>query len=77
MLADIRELPDGLVIRGNGGLRGARVSGCGDHRIVMSLAVAGLAAQGETVIDGAEDAGVTWPGFIPSLQAIGADFTLR
>ena len=76
MGADIRELPDGLVIRGKGGLHGARVSGCGDHRIVMSLAVAGLAARGETVIDGAEDAGVTWPGFISSLQALGAAFTL-
>ena len=77
MGADVSELPDGLVIRGNGGLHGARVSGCGDHRIVMSLAVAGLAARGETVIDGAEDAGVTWPEFIPALQSLGAAFTLR
>ena len=76
MGAEVEELPDGMVIRGRGKLRGARLSGCGDHRIVMSLAVAGLVAEGETAIEGAEDAGVTWPDFIPAFQALGADFTL-
>lgn len=43
----------GLVIRG-GGLRGAAVDSFGDHRTAMSLAVAGLLADGETRIRGAE-----------------------
>lgn len=42
----------------------------------MALAVAGLAADGETVIDGAEAASVTYPDFIRDFQNIGADFTV-
>jgi len=76
MGADVEELPDGMVIRGGSGLHGARLSGCGDHRIVMSLAVAALAAEGASVIEGAEDAGVTWPEFIPSFLRCGAEFFL-
>jgi len=72
MGADIEELPDGLVVRG-GDLRGAHVNGHGDHRVVMALAVAGLAAGGETVIDTAESAAVTFPGFRSLMNSIGAD----
>ncbi len=72
MGADINELPDGLVIRG-GALRGARVNGRHDHRAVMALAVAGLAARGETVVETAESAAVTFPGFRDLMASIGAD----
>ncbi len=72
MGADIDELPDGLVIRG-GALRGARVNGRHDHRAVMALAVAGLAARGETVVETAESAAVTFPGFRELMASIGAD----
>ena len=75
MGADIEELPDGMIIRG-GRLHGAEVSSFADHRIAMALAVAGLAADGETVIDGAEAASVTYPDFIRDFQNIGADFTV-
>ncbi len=75
MGADVEELSDGLIVRG-GKLRGAAVDGYGDHRIVMALAVAGLAASGETRIAGAEAASVTYPGFVRDFQALGADFTL-
>lgn len=56
-------LPDGFVVRGEGRLRGARVDAHGDHRVAMALAVAGLAAQGETVIEGWSCVGVSYPGF--------------
>ena len=41
------------------------------------LAVAGLAAEGETVIHGAECAAVTYPAFFDAFKAMGADFTLK
>jgi 3-phosphoshikimate 1-carboxyvinyltransferase len=48
----IEELEDGFVIKGKGvPFAGCRVSSHGDHRIAMSLAIAGLAAQEETIID--------------------------
>jgi len=71
MGADIEELPDGLSIRG-GRLTGARVKGHGDHRVVMALAVAGLAAKGPTVIDTAEAMSVTFPNFVELMQKCGA-----
>jgi 3-phosphoshikimate 1-carboxyvinyltransferase len=71
MGARVRELPDGLEIEG-GRLRGAGVSGRGDHRIVMALAVAGLVAKGATVIDTAEAMAVTFPEFVRLMQDIGA-----
>jgi len=76
MGGNITELPDGMVIRG-GKLHGAEVESHGDHRIAMSLAVAGLAADGETVINGAECIAVTYPGFVDDFRALGADFTLE
>ncbi|MGH9181381.1 MAG: 3-phosphoshikimate 1-carboxyvinyltransferase, partial [Acidimicrobiales bacterium] len=44
--------PDGLVVAGGRGLRGAPVSSHGDHRMAMSLAVAALAGEGTADIDG-------------------------
>lgn len=71
MGADIEELPDGLIIR-KSTLEGAHVNGHHDHRVVMSLAVAGLAAEGSTTIDTAESVSVTFPNFVELMQALGA-----
>lgn len=68
--ADVEELPDGLVIR-RSNLRGTTVDGCGDHRVVMALAIAGTAARGKTVIQGSEAAAITYPGFVEALNALG------
>ena len=73
MGAVITELPDGLVIRG-GSLHGAEVESYDDHRIAMSLAIAGLCADGETVVKHAESAAVTYPGFVSDFRSLGADF---
>jgi 3-phosphoshikimate 1-carboxyvinyltransferase len=70
MGAEIEELDDGLVIRGTG-LRGAAVDGHGDHRVVMALTIAALAAAGRTVISTAEAAEITVPSFFPLLQTLG------
>ena len=62
MGADITELSDGLIIR-KSNLCGAKIDGHNDHRIVMSLAVAGLGAKGVTSVNTAEAVGVTFPNF--------------
>jgi 3-phosphoshikimate 1-carboxyvinyltransferase len=67
---DCEELPDGLVIRGRGRLGGGRVHGHGDHRVVMSLAVGALGAVEPLTIEGAEAAGVTFPGFFDALEQL-------
>ena len=64
------ELPDGLVVPGRQKLRAAQVDSFGDHRIAMAFAVAGLSADGETVIEGAEAASVSFPEFWTTLDAV-------
>ncbi|MBN1309476.1 MAG: 3-phosphoshikimate 1-carboxyvinyltransferase [Chitinispirillaceae bacterium] len=75
MGATVTETADGLIIR-KSDLRGARVSGRDDHRVVMALALAGCVAKGETVIDTAEAAAVTYPSFVDDFRALGADMEI-
>jgi 3-phosphoshikimate 1-carboxyvinyltransferase len=63
MGAKIEERADGFVIEGPTKLQGARVSAHNDHRLAMSLAVAALIAQGDTVIEGWECVADSFPGF--------------
>ncbi|NOZ24218.1 MAG: 3-phosphoshikimate 1-carboxyvinyltransferase [Planctomycetes bacterium] len=76
MDAHVEELPDGLVLH-HSELHGARVDGHGDHRVVMALAVAGLAANGTTEIDGAEAMRITFPNFVDLMRSLGARIELR
>ena len=69
--ATITETPDGLIIRGVKTLHGGVVSGHNDPRIVMSLAVAALNADGAVIIDGAESVAKSWPSFFEDLNTIG------
>jgi 3-phosphoshikimate 1-carboxyvinyltransferase len=71
MGARIQEEKDGVTVR-RSELRGAHVNGHGDHRVVMALAIAGMAAKGETIIDTAESAAVTYPGFLEDFARLGA-----
>ncbi|CAI8019677.1 3-phosphoshikimate 1-carboxyvinyltransferase [Geodia barretti] len=70
MGADIDPREDGMVIRGVSKLTGTDVESHGDHRLAMSLAVAGLAAAGTTTIHGSEDASVSYPNFWEHLRSI-------
>jgi 3-phosphoshikimate 1-carboxyvinyltransferase len=63
MGADITEFEDGFRIESSTKLKGAELQSFGDHRIVMSFAVAGLIAEGETLIDNAESVSVSFPNF--------------
>ncbi len=60
---------DELVVRG-GFVSGGRVEAHGDHRIAMAAAVAGLAAAGAVLVDGAESVAKSWPGFFEDLASI-------
>lgn len=75
MGADITELPDGLIIK-QSKLKGCRVNGHDDHRVVMSLAVAGMNIEGETIIDTAEAMNVTFPEFVDLAKACGGELEL-
>ena len=66
----ITEKEDGMVIKGGAPLTGTDVDSCGDHRIAMALAVAGLAAQGETAVHNAGVIGISFPGFMPALRSL-------
>jgi len=72
MGAKIEELNDGLVIEGTK-LHSAIVNGHGDHRIIMSLCIAGMALDGETIVENAGDFSVTYPGFIRDFKKLGAN----
>ncbi len=70
MGAQIEEQADGFTIAGPTRLIGARVSAHDDHRLAMALAVAGLVADGETIIEGWECVADSFPGFAGKLLAL-------
>jgi 3-phosphoshikimate 1-carboxyvinyltransferase len=59
----VEEQPDGLVIQGGSTLRGALCQSYGDHRVVMSLAIAGLVAKEPVVIEDVDCVETSFPGF--------------
>jgi 3-phosphoshikimate 1-carboxyvinyltransferase len=72
--AYVEEHPAELGVDGDrSDLVGARVDGRGDHRLVMALSVAGLVAEGDTTVEGAEHVDVSFPEFFDVLYDLGAD----
>lgn len=71
--ADIEEREDGFRITGQQQLTGSTTYGHDDHRIAMSMTVAGLIAPGETIVTDAACAGDSFPGFAETLQQLGAN----
>lgn len=70
MGADIEELEDGMIIHSGAPLHGATVDSHLDHRIAMSLAIAALAADGQTVINGADCVRISYPTFYDDLRKL-------
>jgi 3-phosphoshikimate 1-carboxyvinyltransferase len=68
--AEVRELPDGLVIKGGGFAPRGTVSSHGDHRVAMALAVAGLGPSGAVEVEDFAASAVTWPGFADDLRGL-------
>ncbi|AQS58590.1 3-phosphoshikimate 1-carboxyvinyltransferase [Desulforamulus ferrireducens] len=69
----VEELPDGLMIHGGTTLTGTTCRSYGDHRMAMAMAVAGLAAQGQTVIEDAGCMAVSYPGFVDALNKLSVE----
>lgn len=82
MGAEVEEFEDGMEIVGGKPLHGAVIDSFGDHRIAMAFAIAGLFAEGETVIQNTDCVNTSYPGFAHHLAAIlressnPAEFTL-
>jgi 3-phosphoshikimate 1-carboxyvinyltransferase len=68
MGAHVTEMNDGLQIHGPAPLHGARVASFGDHRIAMAFAIAGLFAEGETIVQDAECIRESYPEFATVLE---------
>ncbi len=68
--AQVDEQPDGMTIEGRPTLEGTCCASHGDHRLAMSLAVAGLVAEGETSVDGAEAVNISYPSFWQDLSSL-------
>jgi len=70
MGCDITPTDDGMIINGGSPLKGTTVKTYLDHRIAMSFAIAGLAAQGETTFDNEECCCISYPNFFRTLNSI-------
>lgn len=70
MGAEVIEFEDGLDVPGGQTLHGAKIDAGGDHRIAMAFSVAGLRAEGETLIQGAESAAISFPEFFDLLDQV-------
>ena len=70
MGAQVLETEDGMIIQGGAPLHGAVIDSRLDHRIAMTFAVAGLCADGETEIQGAECVNISYPQFYEDLNRL-------
>jgi 3-phosphoshikimate 1-carboxyvinyltransferase len=72
MGAEVEEFPDGLRVAGQQKLRGAEIETRGDHRIAMAFTVAGLVADGPTIIRDSACVDVSFPDFFETLARVTA-----
>jgi 3-phosphoshikimate 1-carboxyvinyltransferase len=71
--ATMEELSDGMAIHGGAKLHGTKCSSHSDHRLAMALGVAGLIAEGKTVIEDAEAVKFSYPAFWQDVERIKAN----
>ncbi len=72
----VDESPDGAVVHG-GHFNGGSVDSFGDHRVAMSLAIAGTVADGEVVVRDVDAVETSFPGFAACMASIGADILVE
>ena len=70
MGARIGERKDGFIVKGPKRLQGASLVSYGDHRIAMSLSIAGLIADGVTAVDDAKCIEISSPEFIDLIRMV-------
>jgi len=73
MGAKIKDLPDGFMIDGKTKLKGAKCISYKDHRVAMSVAIAGLIADGETIIEDVDCVSTSFPNFTEILSKLSPD----
>lgn len=66
----VEEFEDGLTIEGREDLKPARTASYGDHRIAMSMIIAGLTARGETVVSDTDCVNTSFPGFMELIRSL-------
>lgn len=71
----IEEKQDGFIISGPTRLYSAEVDSHDDHRLGMSLAIAGLVTHGLTLVRDADCISDSFPEFVPLMQSLGAEMT--
>ncbi len=71
--AQVETKADGFIVNGGGALVGARADAQGDHRVAMAMAVAAMAADGDSLIDGWESVATSYPTFEAHLTALGGE----
>lgn len=71
---DAKETEDGIIINGTGSLRGGKVCGFGDHRVVMSAAIASCICKDNVEITGAEAVKKSYPSFFEDFKRLGGVF---
>jgi 3-phosphoshikimate 1-carboxyvinyltransferase len=70
MGAEVTEVEDGLDVPGGQALHGAEIDSGDDHRIAMAFSIAALRAEGESTIQGAESADISFPEFYSLLDQV-------
>jgi len=75
--AKIESTEDGFIVEGETILKGSYCESYKDHRIAMSLTIAGLIAEGETVINDIECVNISFPGFTNYLKEFNCEGIIR
>jgi len=70
MGVEVEELEDGIIIQGRERLRSATLQSYGDHRVAMAMTIAGLVADGESIVEDTECINTSFPGFIEMLYKL-------
>ena len=66
----VEELEDGIIIEGTEDMKPAQVGSHGDHRIAMSMIIAGLTVEGETMVEDTDCVNTSFPGFMEMLKKL-------
>lgn len=77
MGGEITESEDGLTIKGVNRLHGTELNSHNDHRIAMACAVAGLRAEGTTIIHGIQCTNKSYPDFVEDLRSLGGEVHVK
>jgi len=70
MGVSVEELKDGIIVTGRERLKSVTVQSYGDHRVAMAMAIAGLVADGETIVQDTACVDTSFPGFMEMLRKL-------